>query len=139
MRFHGHTKAPYLAMVLSFVLQHLLQIHATGQITLSQVVAELGDAEQTLLRAHCLTMIKQEHTRTHGKKKKFNTCDGHRSVFEAVQAVLMLAKVQVRISCLRNDDGGRQMHTSEHKHNTLNEAGSLKLIIITECCVTNGS
>lgn len=51
----------------------------------------------------------------------------------------MLAKVQVRISCLRNDDGGRQMHTSEHKHNTLNEAGSLKLIIITECCVTNGS
>lgn len=69
MRFHGHTKAPYLAMVLLFVLQHLLQIHATGQITLSQVVAELGDAEQTLLRAHCLTMIKQEHTRTHGKKK----------------------------------------------------------------------
>lgn len=72
MRFHGHTKAPYLAMVLSFVLQHLLQIHATGQITLSQVVAELGDAEQTLLRAHCLTMIKQEHTHTHthtGRKK----------------------------------------------------------------------
>lgn len=44
---------PYLAVVLSFVLQHLLQVQAAGQVALGQVVAELGDAEQVLLCHHC--------------------------------------------------------------------------------------
>lgn len=57
-RVKGH----YLAMVLPFVLQHLLQVQAAGQVALCQVVAELRDAEQTLLPAHCFTVCKQEHT-----------------------------------------------------------------------------
>lgn len=45
----------YLAVVLSFVLQHLLQVQAAGQVALGQVVAELGDTEQALLCHHCFT------------------------------------------------------------------------------------
>ncbi len=49
-------------MVLSFVLQHLLQVEAAGQVALSQVVAELRNTEQTLLPSHCFTAYTQEQT-----------------------------------------------------------------------------
>lgn len=42
----------YLAVVLSLILQHLLQVEAAGQVALGQVVAKLGDAQQALLRRH---------------------------------------------------------------------------------------
>lgn len=57
---------PYLAMVLPFVLQHLLQVQTTGQVALSQMVAELRNTEQSLLRAHCFTVCEQEYK--HRKK-----------------------------------------------------------------------
>lgn len=50
-------------MVLSFVLQHLLQEEAASQVALSQMVAELWNTEQTLLHAHCFTIAKNR-TRT---------------------------------------------------------------------------
>lgn len=42
----------HLAMVLLFVLQHLLQVQGAGQVALGQMVAELRNTEQTLLHAH---------------------------------------------------------------------------------------
>lgn len=42
----------YLAVVLSLILQHLLQVEAAGQVALSQVVAELGDTQKALLGHH---------------------------------------------------------------------------------------
>lgn len=56
-------RVAYLAMVLSFVLQHLLQEEAASQVALSQMVAELWNTEQTLLHAHCFTIAKNR-TRT---------------------------------------------------------------------------
>lgn len=52
----GGVIVSYLAMVLSLVLQHLLQVQTAGQVALGQVVAELRDAEQTLLCDHCFTV-----------------------------------------------------------------------------------
>lgn len=51
-------------MVLPLVLQHLLQVQTAGQVALGQVVAELRNAEQTLLTAHGFTVCKREHTNT---------------------------------------------------------------------------
>lgn len=56
----------YLAVVLPLVLQHLLQVEAAGQVALSQVVAEFGDAQQALLCQHRVvaangTTEKEEH------------------------------------------------------------------------------
>lgn len=75
----------YLAMVLLFVLQHLLQVQAVGQVAFSQVVAELRNTEQMLLHTHCVTVCKQEYTqeesdKTFGKEQK--------SVLKMLQAVL---------------------------------------------------
>ncbi len=56
----GRVKVPYLAVVLSLVLQHLLQVQAAGQVAFSQVVAELRNTEQTLLHTHGFTVRKQE-------------------------------------------------------------------------------
>lgn len=60
-------------MVLVFVLQHLLQVQAASQVALSQVVAELRNAEQTLLRAHCFAVCKNKthtHTQTNKQRKR---------------------------------------------------------------------
>ena len=82
-------KALYLAMVLMFVLQHLLQVQTACQVALSQVVAELRNAEQTLLRAHCFAVCKKtnKHTHTHtqtGKKSyRIRTCKERKSVLKS--------------------------------------------------------
>lgn len=64
----GRVKVPYLAVVLPLVLQHLLEVQAAGQVAFSQVVAELRNAEQTLLHTHCFTACKQEYT--HKQRKR---------------------------------------------------------------------
>lgn len=53
----------YLAMVLSLVLQHLLQVQTAGQVALSQVVAELRDTEQMLLCTHRFTVLEEKYTK----------------------------------------------------------------------------
>lgn len=58
----GFHRQPYLAVVLPLVLQHLLQVQTPGQVTLSQVVTELRDTEETLLFTHRFTAHKKEHT-----------------------------------------------------------------------------
>ena len=47
-------------MVLVFVLQHLLQEEAACQVALSQMVAKLWNAEQTLLHARCFAVAKNK-------------------------------------------------------------------------------
>lgn len=73
----------YLAMVLLFVLQHFLQVQAAGQVALSQVVAELRNAEQALLCTHCFTVCTQEHTQRE-EGDKINTCEGQKPPFPSV-------------------------------------------------------
>lgn len=63
----------YLAMVLSLILQHLLQVEAASQVTFSQMVAELWQTEQTLLRTHCFTVAKKENAQMLIKKQR--SCD----------------------------------------------------------------
>lgn len=56
----------YLAVVLSFVLEHLLQVEAAGQVALGQVVAELWNTEQSLLHAHGFTAAGHRRKHKHG-------------------------------------------------------------------------
>lgn len=76
-------------MVLVFVLQHLLQVQAASQVALSQVVAELRNAEQTLLRAHCFAVCKNKtHTHTHkqtnrGREDRIRACKERKSVLKS--------------------------------------------------------
>ena len=67
------TVSVYLAMILSFVLQRLLQIQAAGQVAFSQVVAELRNTEQPLLRTPRFTVFKEEYTHTQAQAEKMNT------------------------------------------------------------------
>lgn len=75
---------PYLAVVQPLVLQHLLQVQAAGQVALGQVVAELGNTEQTLLRGHRFTARKQEHTHKQPREEsdKINTGEQQKSIFK---------------------------------------------------------
>lgn len=47
-------------MVSAFVLQRLLQIQAAGQVALGEVVAELRDAEQMMLRTQSWALIEKK-------------------------------------------------------------------------------
>lgn len=60
----------YLAVVLSFVLQHLLQVEAAGQVALCQVVTELRNAEQMLLHTYSFTVNRKKCAHTHKNKER---------------------------------------------------------------------
>lgn len=48
-------------MILAFVLKHLLDVEAAGQVALSEVVAQLGYAQQPRVHTHALSVW---HTHT---------------------------------------------------------------------------
>lgn len=100
-------KVLYLAMVLPFVLQRLLQVQAAGQVALSQVVAELRNTEQLRLYAHCFTVCKQEnaHTNKHGKRVNKSTFVNNTIMYLKCFTLYLNA---CRIPCLRNDSGGKE-------------------------------
>lgn len=112
----GGVGVPYLAMVLSFVLQHLLQVQAAGQVALRKVVAELRNTEQTLLPAHCFTARKQEYTQhqTQEDSEKHNTCKVYLKV---LQAIFKWFKKGGSVG-LCNDSAGRETHTELNTNTT---------------------
>lgn len=51
----------YLAVILAFILEHLLDVEAAGQVALGQVVAKLRDAQQPGVDAHALSVEESEN------------------------------------------------------------------------------
>lgn len=46
----------HLAVILAFILKHLLDVEAAGQVALGKVVAQFSHAEELRVNAHALSV-----------------------------------------------------------------------------------